>query len=182
MTPMNDENKNLNGENQGFDPLDMSNYKVEKLPKMQKSSVEIWLSRLGIPLAIIAFVAIYFSHIGFIDNLNLEGLADTAVKRLNTIGPEAFTKANYAMLAIFVSSLILWITEAIPNYLTSLLVILSTVIFGVTTQKEALAQLGHPVMWLNILSFVLASMLVKTRFAKRLALSFVKWIGITPGF
>ena len=69
MTPMNDENKNLNGENQGFDPLDMSNYKVEKLPKMQKSSVEIWLSRLGIPLAIIAFVAIYFSHIGFIDNL-----------------------------------------------------------------------------------------------------------------
>ena len=176
---MNDENKNLNGENQGFDPLDMSNYKVEKLPKMQKSSVEIWLSRLGIPLAIIAFVAIYFSHIGFIDNLNLEGLADTAVKRLNTIGPEAFTKANYAMLAIFVSSLILWITEAIPNYLTSLLVILSTVIFGVTTQKEALAQLGHPVMWLNILSFVLASMLVKTRFAKRLALSFVIKFGKT---
>ena len=44
---------------------------------------------------------------------------------------------------------------------------------GVTTQKEALAQLGHPVMWLNILSFVLASMLVKTKFAKRLALAFV---------
>ena len=50
---------------------------------------------------------------------------------------------------------------------------LGIVLCNVTTQKEALAQLGHPVMWLNILSFVLASMLVKTQFAKRLALAFV---------
>ena len=35
-----------------FDPLDMSNYKVEKLPKMQKSKFEVWLARLGGPLAI----------------------------------------------------------------------------------------------------------------------------------
>jgi anion transporter len=44
-------------------------------------------------------------------------------------------------------------------------------------QKEAFAQLGHPVMWLNILSFVLASMLVKTRVAKRFALWFVLKFG-----
>ena len=37
-----------------FDPLDMNNYKVEKLPKMQKSNFEIWMARLGGPLAIIA--------------------------------------------------------------------------------------------------------------------------------
>ena len=169
----------MNDENKSFDPLDMSNYKVERLPKMNKSPFEIWMARLGVPLAIIAFVVIYFSHIAFIDNMNFDGMADTAVKRFNVLGADGFIKANYAMLAIFVSSLILWITEAIPNYLTSLLVILSTVIFGVTTQKEALAQLGHPVMWLNILSFVLASMLVKTRFAKRLALSFVIKFGKT---
>ena len=28
-----------------FDPLDMNNYKVEKLPKMQKSSFEKWMAR-----------------------------------------------------------------------------------------------------------------------------------------
>ena len=39
-----------------FDPLDMNNYKVEKLPKMQKSKFEVWMARLGGPLAIIAFV------------------------------------------------------------------------------------------------------------------------------
>ena len=159
---------------QTFDPLDMNNYKVEKLPKMQKSSFEIWMARLGGPLAIIAFVWIcWFSHIGFIDNLNTSLLASTAQKRLDVLGLDAFIRANYAMLAIFVASLILWMTEAIPNYLTSLFLILFVVLFGVTTQKEALAQLGHPVMWLNILSFILASMLVKTQFAKRLALAFV---------
>ena len=157
-----------------FDPLDMNNYKIEKLPKMQKSTFEIWMARLGGPLAIVAFVWIcWFCHIGFIDNLDQTGLAATAQKRLDALGLDGFLRANYAMLAIFVASLILWMTEALPNYLTSLLLILGVVLFNVTTQKEALAQLGHPVMWLNILSFVLASMLVKTQFAKRLALAFV---------
>jgi anion transporter len=43
----------------------------------------------------------------------------------------------------------------------------------VLPEKEALAQLGHPVMWLNIMSFVLASMLVATGVAKRFALWFI---------
>jgi anion transporter len=81
------------------------------------------------------------------------------------------------MLAIFCSSIILWITEAVQSYLTSLLVIMAVIICGVTTQKDAFAQLGHPVMWLNILSFVLASMLVKTKVAKRFALWFVLKFG-----
>lgn len=157
-----------------FDPLDMSNYRADKLPKMKKSGFETWMARLGGPVALIAFVWIcWFSHIGFIDNMNPDSLAATAAKRLGVLGTAGFARACYAMLAIFVSSLILWMTEAIPNYLTSLLVILAIVLLNVTTQKEALSQLGHPVMWLNILSFVLASMLVKTQFAKRLALAFV---------
>lgn len=152
----------------------MSNYRIEKLPKMQKSAFEVWMARLGGPLAIIAFVVIYwFCNIGFIDNLDPSTLTAKALKRCNEIGFDQFIRTNYAMLAIFVAGLILWMTESIPNYLTSLLIILGIVICGVTPQKEALAQLGHPVMWLNILSFVLASMLVKTQFAKRLALAFV---------
>lgn len=157
-----------------FDPLDMKNYRVEKLPKMPKSKFETWLARLGGPIAILAFVLIYWvSSIGFIDGLDTANLAESAQKRLSELGSEGFLRANYAMLAIFVAGIILWLTEALPNYLTSLLIILATVVFGVTTQKVALNQLGHPVMWLNILSFVLASMLVKTQFAKRMALAFV---------
>lgn len=152
----------------------MNNYRIEKLPKMTKSKFETWMQRLGGPLAIIAFILIYwFSHVGFIDNLDTATLAAKAQKRLSVVGLDEFLRINYAMLGIFVAGIILWMTEAIPNYLTSLFIILGIVLCNVTTQKDALAQLGHPVMWLNILSFVLASMLVKTKFAKRLALAFV---------
>lgn len=161
-----------------FDPLDMNNYKVEKLPKMEKSGLEKWMARLGGPLSILVFVLIYWGvDIPLFDNLDFTQLSDKAQARLDVIGEEAFIRACYAMLAIFCSSIVLWITEAVQSYLTSLLVILAIVLCGVTTQKEAFAQLGHPVMWLNILSFVLASMLVKTRVAKRFALWFVLRFG-----
>lgn len=234
------ETTNLNPEEQHeFDPLDMNNYKVEKLPKMQKSGFEKWMARLGGPLAILVFVLLYWVvDIPFIDNLDPSKLDKKAKARYETLCPEApavvaatkevkaaeaevienvkevavtnsveafsmtdaakmveaqdeavtirsdnprdnspFVRICYAMLAIFCASMILWVTEAVPSYMTSLLVILTIVLTGVTTQKEAFAQLGHPVMWLNILSFVLASMLVKTRVAKRLALWFVLKFG-----
>lgn len=171
---------NLNPEEeQVFDPLDMNNYKVEKLPKMQKSGFEKWMARLGGPLAILVFVLIYWLlDIGFLNDITADSLTgDKAIKRLDTLGLADFVRANYAMLAIFAAAIVLWVTEAIPNYLTSLLVILGVVLTGVVPQKEAFAQLGHPVMWLNILSFVLASMLVKTKVAKRFALWFVLRFG-----
>ena len=74
------------------------------------------------------------------------------------------------MLAVFVGAMILWITEAVPNYLTSLILIIALVLTNVISETDAYHQLGHRVMWLNILSFVLASMLVKTQVAKRFAL------------
>ena len=222
-----------------FDPLDMNNYKVEKLPKMKKSGFEKWMARLGGPLAALVFVLLYWVvDIPFINNLDPSKLDKKAKSRYETLCPEVpavveinkevkaaeadvienvqevavtnsveafsmpdavkmvaaqdeaqvirsenprdnspFIRICYAMLAIFCASMILWVTEAVPSYMTSLLVILAIVLTGVTTQKEAFAQLGHPVMWLNILSFVLASMLVKTRVAKRLALWFVLKFG-----
>ena len=141
-----------------FDPLNMENYKIEKLPKMQKSGFEKILQRIGAPLAIIAFIAIYwmadFSFINNIDtNRETTTLTESAMKRYDQIEaakikslkandapsdkqvkaqeptPEQqaeitdathkqFIRINYAMLAIFIAAIILWITEAIPNYLT----------------------------------------------------------------
>ena len=176
-TTMTDKTTELEQE-QVFDPLDMNNYKVEKLPKMEKSGFEKWMARLGGPIAALVFVLIYWVvDIPLFDNLDFSGLSDKAQARLGVIGEEAFIRACYAMLAIFCSSIVLWITEAVQSYLTSLMVIMAVILCGVTTQKEAFAQLGHPVMWLNILSFVLASMLVKTRVAKRFALWFVLKFG-----
>ena len=174
---MTDKNTELE-QQQVFDPLDMNNYKVEKLPKMEKSGFEKWMARLGGPIAVLVFILIYWViDIPLFDNMDFSGLSDKAQARLGVIGEAAFIRACYAMLAIFCASIVLWITEAVQSYLTSLMVILGVIICGVTTQKDAFAQLGHPVMWLNILSFVLASMLVKTRVAKRFALWFVLKFG-----
>lgn len=168
------ENDNKTNAQTHFDALDMNNYRIEKLPKMTKSGFERWMAIIGGPLALILFVYIYwFAHIPFIDNLDTSILGKGSLKRLEELGLDAFVRINYAMLAIFVAAIVLWITEAVPNYLTSLMLILAMVLTNVTTDKVAYAQLGHPVMWLNILSFVLASMLVKTRVAKRFALWFV---------
>lgn len=40
----------------GYDPLDMRQYRIEKLPKRDKGKVEKWLAILGPPLALISFL------------------------------------------------------------------------------------------------------------------------------
>jgi anion transporter len=166
-------------ENNGFDPLDMNHYRIEKLPKRSKTSFEKWMAIAGIPLAILAFILFGFIlKIPFLHDIEaLDLISKSAIKEFERIGAEAFSRHNAFMLAIFMAALILWITEALPNYLTSLILIISLVLTGVLTEKEAYAQLGHPVMWLNIMSFVLASMLVATGVAKRFALWFILRFG-----
>ena len=157
-----------------FDPLDMNNYRVEQFKKINKIGFERWMELAGGPLAILLFLFIYFfADFSFLNHINLDALKTGGLERLKELGAIKFIKINYAMLAIFGAAIILWITEAIPNYLTSLIVIFLMVLTGVTSEEVAYAQLGHPVMWLNILSFILASMLVTTQLAKRFALWFV---------
>ncbi len=164
----------LNSKEALSDPLDMNNYRVEKLKTLEKTGYEKVLEKIGIPLAVLTFIALYyFSNFSFIDHIDPSILKSAGAQRLKELGPEKFAHINYAMLAIFAAAVILWVTESIPNYLTSLIVILAMVLTGVTSEETAYAQLGHPVMWLNILSFILASMLVATSVAKRFALWFV---------
>jgi anion transporter len=164
--------------NNGFDPLDMNNYRIEKLPKREKSKVEAVLAKIGGPLAIVTFVFFYFIlKPGFLQNIDPSALTEHARNIFDLKGLPEFSRMNMAMMAIFLAGIVLWMTEAIPNYLTSLIIIIALVLTGVLGEKEAYAQLGHKVMWLNIMSFVLASMLVKTGLAKRFALWFIVHFG-----
>jgi anion transporter len=161
-----------------FDPPDMNNYRIENLPNRPKSSFERTMAIVGGPFAILVFIVIYWiANIPYLNDIGDEFLKGGAVNRKYVLGTEEFSRINYAMLAIFAAAIVLWITEAVPSYLTSLLVIVGLVLTGVVPEREAYAQLGHPVMWLNILTFILASMLVKTRVAKRFALWFVVRFG-----
>ncbi len=161
-----------------FDPLDMNQYKIERLPVRKKSGFEKWMAKLGGPLAIVVFLVINFGvDFSFLTHIDPDSLNPAALKRFQEIGADAFSSANISMLAIFTAAVILWITEAVPNYLTSLILIIALVLTGVLSETDAYHQLGHKVMWLNILSFILASMLVKTKAAKRFALWFVVRFG-----
>jgi solute carrier family 13 (sodium-dependent dicarboxylate transporter), member 2/3/5 len=164
---------------QAYDPLDMHNYRFEHLPTRDKSPIEQWLASIGVPAALAVFVLFALViKVPFLQGIDASSLVSgAAVREFERIGAEAFSRSNAFTLAIFLASLILWITNALPNYLTSLIVIISLVLTGVLSEQTAYAQLGHPVMWLNIMSFVLASMLVATGVAKRFALWFILRFG-----
>lgn len=147
----------------GFDPLDMNNYSLEKLPDIKGG---VWMDRIkfiGIPLGVLSFLYFTFQWCGPI------GIFETQTK----VPPEHC----YAALGIFVSSLILWLSEAIPNYLTSFLIIVATILTGVMKMRPAFAMLGEPVMILNIASFIMASALVVTGLAKRICIWLVLRMG-----
>jgi len=165
-----------------FDVLDMHNYRIEKLPKRKKGNFEKWLTYIGPPLAIFSFILFGFVlKLSFLQQIDPTHLTEEAKKVFDKIGPEAFSRSNAILLGIFIAGLILWITESLPNYLTSLILIVTLVLTGVLPEKKAYAELGNPVMWLNIMSFVLASMLVATGVAKRFALWFILKFGKNAG-
>ncbi|MEN8154491.1 MAG: DASS family sodium-coupled anion symporter [Acidobacteriota bacterium] len=167
-------NNNMNNS----DFLSMKNYRMEKLQNKNKNRVERIISFSGGPLAVLSFIAImFFVKFPFLQNIDPSTLNEASRSIFDQVGSIEFTKMNIAMLAVFTASIVLWITEAIPNYLTSLILIIALVLTGVLPEKVAYAQLGHKVMWLNILSFVLASMLVTTGVAKRFALWFILRFG-----
>jgi sodium-dependent dicarboxylate transporter 2/3/5 len=160
------------------DALDMRNYRVESLPVRQRSRFERRLAAIGVPLALLLFALFaFFVRLPFLEHVDTTSLTAEAMRAYDRLGPAGFARTSGYMLAIFVAALVLWTTVAIPNYLTSLLVVIALVFTGVLSEQTAYAQLGHPVMWLNIMSFVLASMLVSTGVAKRFALWFLLRFG-----
>ncbi len=160
------------------DPLDMGSYRIDRLPKRQRSVTEIWLARAGIPLGVSFFVLFGFAWTPeFLVNFQADTLPARATATLAEFGTDEFIRRNTFMLGIFMFALVLWTTQTLPSYMTSLIVIIALVLTGVLSERDAYANLGHPIMWLNIMSFILASMLVKTGLAKRFTLWFILRFG-----
>lgn len=142
-----------------FDPLDIRNYSLEKFKEIQAGPIMQRLKLIGVPAAIFAFLFFELRWSGTIELFEMQ----------TKVPPQHC----YSAMGIFCASLILWLTEAIPNYLTSLLVIIAVILTGIMKMRPAFAMLGEPVMILNIASFILASALVTTGLAKRISLIMV---------
>ncbi len=130
-----------------FDPLDMNSYSLNKMPKKALTPVGRFFRVWGIPIAAILFaVSAYFVQFPI---LNVK---------------------QQIMFGLFATALFLWVSETVPNYVTSMLLICGLVLTGILKAKPAMATLGDPVIWLNISAFVMASAMVKTDLVKRVAL------------
>lgn len=140
-----------------FDPLDLRNYSLEKLKEIKPGRLMESLKFYGVPIAIAVF---FFFH--------LKWCGEIAV-----FEAQKAPQICYSALGIFIASLLLWLTETIPNFLTSFIVIVVAVVTGTMKMRPAFAMLGEPVMVLNIASFILASALVATGLAKRVSLFLV---------
>ena len=123
------------------DLLNMQHYRMEKLQNKEKSKVEKLIALAGGPLAILSFIIImFFIKFPFLQNIDPSILGDASRPIFDQVGALKFSRMNIALLAIFTASIILWITEAVPNYLTSLILIIALVLTGVLPEKVAYAK------------------------------------------
>ena len=130
-----------------LDLLGMERMTLSSKTRPAQSSTESWMRYLGFPGGIALFLLILYLPPG----AGLSASAQTGA-------------------ACFALALVWWVTEPFPTYLTSLVLMFLLLVTSTTDDKTIMYVLGMDVIWLNLLAFILASMLVKVRLAKRMAL------------
>ncbi len=119
---------------------------------------ENWRKRIGMVLAPLVGLILWFAPL--------------------PLAPQA-----HALAAIFALTVILWITEAVPMAVASLLGPILCVIAGVAPMKAMFAPFANPIIFLFLGSFFLAEAMQKHGLDKRIALSLLAYPSISksPG-
>ncbi len=136
------------------DLLDLDKHRLSVIPQKKSTPTERWMKYLGVPLAIAVFLALYYMPT-----------------------PEGMTASGQAIIASFCFALVLWVSESVPTHVTSLILMVMLVFLDGWEMKNVLGVLGFDVIWLNVLAFILSSLLVKTNIAKRVALTLIVRFG-----
>jgi len=134
--------------------LDMEKMTLSSKTREAQSSTERWMRYLGFPGGILLFLLVFYLPAG-----------------------AGLSAAAQAGAACFALALVWWVTEPFPTYVTSLVLMFLLLVTRTSNAKAIMDVLGMEVIWLNLLAFILASMLVKTRLAKRMALWLVVRFG-----
>ena len=83
------------------DPLDMRQYRIDRLPKRRKSDLERAVAAAGLPLALLAFVVFGFLWTpDFLTSFDASVLPERAQDNLQKLGLPGFIRANAFMLAL----------------------------------------------------------------------------------
>jgi len=122
----------------------------------KKSSVEEWKERLGLPIAIIATLLVWFMP---------------AQAGLSMVGQKA--------LALFAGIFVLYLTESIPLPITSLGIVPLAVLMGAAKPNQALEGFASTSVYLMVGAFILATAMVKSKLADRITYYIMSVVGTT---
>ncbi len=86
----------------------------------------------------------------------------------------------HAVLVIAIVAMILWLTEAIPLHVTSLVIAFLLAVFAKIPEKDVFAPFFDPIIALLLGGFVLAVALQKHGLDKKIAYTFIQKFGATP--
>jgi solute carrier family 13 (sodium-dependent dicarboxylate transporter), member 2/3/5 len=114
------------------------------------------IKKLGMPLAIIAFILIML--------LPMPGLGS----------------AGHAAMALLVFAVIMWATEALHLAVTSLIILFIQPIIGVASFDNAVIGFANPIIFLMIGGFIIAEAIRKSGLAQRLTYSMLNRLGTSP--
>ncbi len=101
---------------------------------------------------------------------------------INLPTPQGLTPEGLKALAIFVVSIFLWVTHALPLMITSLLVVILFPLTGVISTSESYALFGNEAIFFILGAFILASGLMRSGLSTRLALLTLRHFGKSPKF
>jgi len=130
---------------------------ADGLPASPEPTLERLRATLGVPVALLAGAGVWF---------------------LAT--PAGLSAEGQHALALFAAVFVLYLTEAIPLAVTSLMVVPAAVLMHTVPVTIALAGLASSSVWLIFGAFVLAASMVKTRLAERITYKILATIGCTP--
>ena len=94
--------------------------------------------------------------------------------------PAGIEVAAWRLFAIFVAIVVGLIARPAPAGAIVLLGVVAAAATGVLTPREALAGYADPTVWMVFCAFQIAGGMIKTRFGRRVALTFIRAIGHTP--
>jgi sodium-dependent dicarboxylate transporter 2/3/5 len=94
--------------------------------------------------------------------------------------PEGLTVAAKSSIALFILCLSLWISNAIPLAITSLLGIILIPLLGILELDEAFALFGNKAIFFILGALILAAGIYQTGLGSRIAFSILKKFGQSP--
>lgn len=94
--------------------------------------------------------------------------------------PESLTHEARATLGVAIFAIIVWMTQAVSQGLSGLIIVFLLAVSGATDLNGALVGYSNSSLWLIVIGFIMAGGMEKSQLSKRIALGLVRAAGGSP--